>query len=162
MRRDREEAVRLFRLAAEQGEPSAQTNLGGMSVTVVAAAAPAPDVAPVDVEQLDVAQLRLLAEQGDARAQTEFGERYEEGRGGVVQNYEAAVALYRRAAEQGDVRGQGNLGAMYSNGWGVPQDKEVAVMRPPWIRQGTRYQKATASPPNTPAEPVVDTEAKDN
>ena len=111
------------------------------SVTVVAAAAPVPDVVPVDVDLLDVAQLRLLAEQGDARAQTELGGRYEEGRGGLVQDYEAAVALYRRAAEQGDVRGQGNLGAMYSNGWGVPQDNEVAVS---WYLQAVEQGDARA------------------
>ena len=70
------------------------------SVSVVASAArPAPDADPVDVEQLDLAQLRRLAEQGYAGAQTELGERYEEGRG-VVQDYEAALALYRRAADR--------------------------------------------------------------
>ena len=120
------------------------------SVTVVAAAAPAPDVAPVDVEHLDVGRLRLVAEQGDARAQTELGERYEEGRGGVVQNYEAAVALYRQAAEQGDPRGQGNLGAMYASGRGVAQDDEVAAQ---WyrraVKQGGARARRTASAPCT-------------
>ena len=72
------------------------------------------------------ARVSELAEAGDAAAQTELGERYEEGGGGVVRDYEAAVALYRRAAEQGDARGQGKRGAMYSNGWGVPQDQSGA------------------------------------
>ena len=99
----------------------------GTSVTVNAAAPaapapvdlPRPDPAETDVTDLPVGALRELAETGDAEAQTELGERYEEGRDGVVRDYEAAVALYRRAAEQRDARGQGNLGAMYSNGWGV-------------------------------------------
>ena len=121
----------------------------GASVTVSAAAPadpapadpPRPAPAVTDVTYLPVAALRELAEAGDARAQTELGERYEEGRGGVVRDYEAAVALYRRAAEQGDARGQGNLGAMYSNGWGVPQDKEVAVR---WYRRAVEQGNARA------------------
>ena len=108
------------------------------SVTVVAAVAPVPDAVPVDLAQLDVAQLRALTEQGDARAQTELGERYEEGRG-VVQDYEAAVALYRQAAEQGDPRGQGNLGAMYANGWGVEEDDDVGVR---WYRRAAEQGNA--------------------
>ena len=70
---------------------------------IVDAVAP---VADIDVTHLDVAQLRLIAEEGDARAQTELGERYEDGRGGVALDYREAVAWYRRAAAQGDVRGQ--------------------------------------------------------
>ena len=111
------------------------------SVTVAATTAPVPDVALVDVEQLDVSRLRLLAEQDDARAQIELGERYEEGRGGVIRDYEAAVALYRRAAEQGNALGQGNLGAMYANGWGVPQDDEIAVR---WYRRAVQQGSTRA------------------
>ena len=118
----------------------------GASVTVSAAVPadpapadpPRPDPAAVNITDLPIADLRGLAKAGYAAAQTELGERYEEGRGGVVRDYEAAVALYRRAAEQGDARGQGNLGAMYSNGWGVPQDKEVAVR---WYPPGGRARK---------------------
>ena len=91
-----------------------------------------PAAADVDVGELEVARLRLLAGQGNATAQRELGERYEEGRGGVVQDYSEAVAWYRRAADQGDVRGQGNLGAMYGNGTGVPRNDEVALM---WFRR---------------------------
>ena len=39
-----------------------------------------PAVADLNVADLDVARLRELAEQGDARAQTELGERYEDGK----------------------------------------------------------------------------------
>ena len=112
------------------------------SVSVVATTAPpAPNADPVDVEQLDRAALRRLADQGHAGAQTELGERYEAGRGGVVQDYEAAVALYRQAAEQGYGRGQGNLGAMHANGWGVPQDAVVAVR---WYRRAVEQGDARA------------------
>ena len=46
------------------------------------------------IAELDVAQLRLIAEQGDAEAQTELGERYEDGRGGVGQDYGVAVSWF--------------------------------------------------------------------
>ena len=132
------------------GEHYLTTTLAmGTSVTVSAAAPaapapidpPRPDLAETDVTDLSVAALRELVEAGDAKAQTELGERYEEGRDGVVRDYGAAVSLYRRAAEQGDARGQGNLGAMYSNGWGVAQDNEVAVR---WYRRAVEQGNARA------------------
>ncbi len=132
------------------GEHYLTTTLAmGTSVTVTAAAPaapapidpPRPDPAETDVTDLPVAALRELVEAGDAKAQTELGERYEEGRDGVVRDYGAAVSLYRRAAEQGDARGQGDLGAMYSNGWGVAQDKEVAVR---WYRRAVEQGNARA------------------
>ena len=121
----------------------------GTSVTVSAAAPaapapvdlPRPEPAETDVTDLPVGALRELADTGDAEAQTELGERYEEGRDGVVRDYEAAVALYLRAAEQRDARGQGNLGAMYSNGWGVAPDNEVAVR---WYRRAVAQGNARA------------------
>ena len=94
---------------------------------------PDPPIVPdpsVDVTQLDVAQLRPMAEQGDARAQTELGERYEDGRG-VAQDYQTAVSWFRRAAEQGHAPGQAALGYMYSYGRGVARDDAEAVR---WFR----------------------------
>ena len=102
---------------------------------------PRPGPAAIDVTELHVAALRELAETGDARAQTELGERYEEGRGGVVRDYEAALALYRRSADQGNARGQANLGAMYANGTGVSRDDEAAVM---WWRLAVTQGAARA------------------
>ena len=105
--------------------------LGSLAAaTAVPVAGPVIDAVPldapnVDIAQLDIPQLRLQAEQGDARAQTELGERYEDGRG-VKQNHEVAGAWFRRAAEQGHARGQGNLGELYYAGRGVPRDDEVA------------------------------------
>ena len=121
----------------------------GASVTVTAAVAadpmavdpPRPDSEDTDVNNPPVAALRELAEAGDAQAQTELGERYEDGRNGVPRDYEAAVALYRRAAEQGDARGQANLGAMFANGTGVPRDDEAAVM---WWRLAATQGSARA------------------
>ena len=44
--------------------------------------------------------MRELAEAGDAEAQTELGERYEDGCD-VVRDNAVAVSWFRRAAEQG-------------------------------------------------------------
>ena len=70
---------------------------------------------------------RLLAEQGDARAQEYLGYMYRKGLG-VPQDYALAVAWYRKAAEQGDAEAQGLLGYMYEEGQGVPQDYVQAHM----------------------------------
>ena len=71
-------------------------------------------------------ELRPLAEQGDADAQTNLAIMFENGLG-VPQDYTEAVKWYQRAAEQGHAGAQNNLGVMYGNGRGVPQDHAEAV-----------------------------------
>ena len=111
-------------VAVEAVEPAA-----GADATALVDAAPA--VVDVDVGALDIGQLRRFAEGGDATAQAELGERYEEGRG-VERNFGAAVLWYRRSAEQGDARAQGSLGSMYVNATGVPRDDEEGLK---WFRR---------------------------
>ena len=111
----------------------------GTSVTVSAAAAldpaaadpPRADAPEMDVAELNIVVLRELAERGDAEAQTEFGERYEHGRG-VGRDYGVAVSWFRRAAEQEHAPAQTALGYMYSAGRGVGRDDAVAVS---WYRR---------------------------
>ena len=111
----------------------------GASVTVSAAAPagpaladpPRPDPPATDVTEFQIAALRELAETGDVEAQTELGERYEDGRD-VAQDYTVAVSWFRRAAEQGYAPGQAALGFMYSRGRGVVQDEAEAVQ---WSRR---------------------------
>ena len=92
-----------------------------------------------DVAQLDVAQLRQIAGQGDAPAQTELGERYKDGRDGVQQDDGEAVTWFRRAVEQGHAGGQSNLGFMYATGRGVAQDDGEAVT---WFRRAAEQGHA--------------------
>ena len=66
-------------------------------------------------------ELKPLAEQGHAEAQTTLGLMYEYGQG-VPQDYTEAVKWFRKAAEQGDTGAQHSLGFMYFLGRGVPQD----------------------------------------
>jgi hypothetical protein len=71
--------------------------------------------------------LRLLAEEGNADAQSILGAMYRKGRG-VPQDETEAVKWFRKAAEQGNADAQYNLGVMYANGDAVPQDYVQAHM----------------------------------
>jgi TPR repeat protein len=64
---------------------------------------------------------RKAADQGDAYAQNNLGNMYDEGQG-VEQDFKEAVKWYQKAADQGDAMAQFNLGAMYCNGQGVEQN----------------------------------------
>jgi len=100
------------KLLAEQGNATAQTNLGFMYDF-------GEGVPENDAEA--VKWYRLAAEQGDVTAQFNLGVTYDNGRG-VPENDAEAVKWYRLAAEQGYDLAQFNLGAMYDNGEGVPQN----------------------------------------
>ena len=117
----REDAVEANRLAAEQGDAGAQSNLGVMYESGRGV--------PQD-ETEAVRWFRLAAEQGFAQAQSNLGAMYETGRG-VPQDETEAVRWFRLAAEQGHAAAQSNLGAMYETGRGVPQDETEAVR---WYR----------------------------
>ena len=82
------EAVKWFRLAAEQGDAQAQNNLGFMY-------AEGQGVPQDDAEA--VKWYRLAAKQGDARAQFSLGVMYADGRG-VPQDYVQAYMWFDLAA----------------------------------------------------------------
>ena len=113
---------------------------GVPAVEAVTVEAAAPDPPDVDVGDLDMARLRVLAERGDADAQAELGVRYEAGRG-VERDYGEAVTWYRRAAEQGHAPGQSGLGALYGTGRGVSHDDAEAVR---WYRRAAEQGHAVA------------------
>lgn len=73
------------------------------------------------------------AEAGDPEAQTNVGEIFERGHGGVP-NYTAAAVWYRKAAEAGNTRAQYNLGTLYEQGLGVEKDsmKALNLYRQAW------------------------------
>jgi len=76
-------------------------------------------------------ELRPLAEQGDAAAQSELGVMYNNGQG-VPRDDAKAFKWFSKAAEQGDDDGQYNLGVMYNNGQGVQQSYAEAIK---WFRK---------------------------
>ena len=160
------EAAERYRKAAEQGDASAQVNLGNCYYS--------GDGVPQDYAEA-VKWYRKAAEQGYAEAQYNLGVCYDFGTGteqdeaeavkwyrkaaeqeyanaqnnlgncyysglGVQQNYTEAVKWYRKAAAQGNAIGQNNLGNCYKYGEGVRQNYEEAVK---WYRkaaeQGCSY-----------------------
>ncbi|MBO8439336.1 MAG: SEL1-like repeat protein [bacterium] len=147
------QAVRWWRMAAEQGSVDAQLNVGncyynGMGVSQDygqavkwwrMAAGQGNTVAQLNLGNCycnghgvsqDYGQAawwwRNAAEQGCAEAQLKLGIFYYKGRG-VSQDYGQAVKWYRKAAEQGVADAQFNLGLCYYSGLGVPQDYSQAV-----------------------------------
>ena len=66
-------------------------------------------------------EFRLLADQGNAGAQSHLGNMYHEGNG-MPQSYAEAAKWYRLAADNGFALAQYNLGVMYYHGNGVPKD----------------------------------------
>ena len=110
-------ALRLWKPLAEQGNSSAQYNLGLMYDNGQGVA---------QDYKTAVKWYTLAAEQGIADAQTNLGAMYQTGHG-VAQDYKTAVKWYTLAAEQGNAKAQTLLGVMYSFGQGVAQDYKTAV-----------------------------------
>ena len=81
-----------------------------------------------------------LAQQGVARAQSNLGAAFLEGRG-VARDADKAVDWLKRAAEQGDAGGQRNLAHCYYEGWGVPQDLAQAAL---WYEKAATQNDADA------------------
>ena len=77
-----------------------------------------------------VSQLRLLANDGHARAQYDLGLVYEYGRG-VGRDDAEAVKWYRKAATQEIAVAQYRLAVLQENGWGTEENDTEAVK---WYR----------------------------
>lgn len=106
-----------------------QQRLNGLDVMQrqMAQAARRGPAAPAEmVSEVDLQQLKRLAAQGSASAQTKLGQLYESGRRGVPQDYATARRWYEFAAAQGHAWAQSQLGQLYADGRGVPQDFKKA------------------------------------
>jgi TPR repeat protein len=112
------EAVRWFKMAAEQGDPAGEADLGFMYDA--GRGGLAQDYAEA------VRWYKKAAEQGNASGEGNLGFMYGHGRG-VTQSDTEAVRWYKKAAEQGNASGEGNLGFMYEHGRGVAQSDTEAV-----------------------------------
>lgn len=75
--------------------------------------------------------LRVLAERGDPRAQTNLGFLYASGRG-VRRDERVALRWYQRAAQDGYAPAQYNLAHMYADGRGCPRSEREAIR---WYHQ---------------------------
>jgi TPR repeat protein len=118
--KDDREAARLFRLAADQGNARAQSNLGGFY---------RDGRGGLPKDDREAARLyKLAADQGYAVAQASLGFFYENGRGGLPKDDREAARLYKLAADQGYASAQTNLGVLYEYGrGGLPKDDREAA-----------------------------------
>lgn len=120
-----------------------------------------PHIRPASSQELDLSEIRQLAEagepdaqyklgwaldgtervkwfrkaadQGHAFAQNELGNLCSSGQQGVTQDYVEAVRWYRKAAERNLAVAQTSLALAYNLGRGVPQD---------WVESANWYRKA--------------------
>jgi TPR repeat protein len=113
------EVVRMWRLEADQGHATAQSNLGFMYAN-------GQGVKQDHGEA--VRWYRKSADQGIAEAQANLGFMYANGQG-LKQDHGEAVRWYRKSADQGNAGAQKYLGDMYASGQGVKQDHGEAVRR---------------------------------
>ena len=133
--------IEQLRQAAEQGDASAQRELGARYSH--------GEGVPQDYQEA-VKWYRKAAEQGDIWAQFCLGDMYSEGQG-VPRDHNEAGKWYRqavkqahKAAERGDASSQFQLGAIYQLGRGVPKHDGEAVK---WFRKaaGRGRQQGPAS-----------------
>ncbi len=128
----KKEAVKWYRLAAEQGLSDAQFNLGvcyknGIEVEK-------------DVKEA-IKWYRLAAEQGVSKAQFNLGVHFDKGEG-VPKDSKTAVDWYQKAAEQGLPEAQFQLGVCFEEGDGVEKNPTEAV----------RLYRLAADQNNAPAQ----------
>ena len=113
-------AAQLYRAAADEGYPLAQTNLGVMFEGGQGGLARSDR----EAERL----YRLAADQGFAAGQASLGTFYVMGRGGLRRDDREAARLFRLAADAGNAQAQNNLGKLYADGrGGLPRDMTEAA-----------------------------------
>lgn len=112
------EAVRWYRLAADQNHAPAQTALGVLHSF--------GNGVPQSYEKA-VTWFRSAASLEDPEANYRLGWSYEKGHG-VPQDYAEAIRFYTLAAELGYAEARFRLGSMHFEGLGTPQDYLYAHM----------------------------------
>ena len=123
---DDREAAHRYKLAADQGEASAQYSLGVFYSTGRGGLAK---------DDREAARLyKLAADQGEAAAQNNLGFFYWAGRGGLAKDDREAARLYKLAADQGHALAQTISG--YS----------TAPAMAAWRRTTARPRASTSSP----------------
>ena len=115
--KNRKEKFEEFKKAAEQGDATAQCNLGACYAR--------GDGVEKELKEA-VKWFKEAAEQGNAKAQYNLGVCYDKG-DGVEKDLKEAVKWFKEAAEQGNAKAQFNLAACYARGDGVEKDLKEAV-----------------------------------
>ena len=111
----------------ERGHGSMQTVLASSPTSK--SEAPALDNTPaLAIETASFAQLRQMAEEGDAAAENALGLRYFQGdeKNHIARDEQQAFRWFRSAADHGSLAAQAKLGALYWGGRGVTKDVSQA------------------------------------
>ncbi len=119
VKKNKQMAGEYLKLAANQGHPIAQYELGNLY-----------DRVKKDKKRA-LLWYREAAARGNAPAQYNLGVSYANG-DGVEQDFGAALQWYEKAAVQGYVPAQYNMGVAYEMGEGAPKDSKTAVT---WFRR---------------------------
>ncbi|MCL2829092.1 MAG: TIR domain-containing protein [Oscillospiraceae bacterium] len=146
------EAVKWYKLAAEQGHAGAQCNLGysfGSGEGI-----------KKDLKEA-VKWYDLSAKQGHARAQNNLAVTYENGEG-VTQDFNEALRLFKLSAEQGFWLASSNLGLLYFNGNGVEQNFAEAkkYYEKALVDADSPYDPATEADKENIKEKIVEVNSK--
>jgi uncharacterized protein len=113
-----DEAIRLYRQAADAGNAAALNNLGLMYRDGIGV--------PQDPTEA-VRLFRKAVDAGNTLAMNNLGFMYRDGRG-IAKDEAEALRLYRKAVDAGSPHGMFNLAIMYQDGRGVAKD-EVEALR---------------------------------
>jgi TPR repeat protein len=121
-RKEYVEAMRWYRVAADQGSVDAQVAIGDLYGLKQVGR---PDYATA------LLWYRKAAERGNSAAQDNVGFFYMNGMG-VQQDFAEAMRWLRKAADQGNEVAEFNIGLLYLNGLGVAVDRGEAIR---WFRK---------------------------
>lgn len=127
--KNRVEARKWWRKAAEQGYAFAQVELGWDADL-------SKRYGGLEDYKEAAKWLLMAAMQGDENGQADIGRMYEEGRG-VKQDCFEAVKWYRKAASHGNHQGYIGLGRLYHKGCGVEKDSGEAAK---WYQKGAENE----------------------
>ena len=140
----KDEAIRWYRKAAEQGHAKALKKLElVLNEEENKQVSNDKNSGNSQYDNIEISELKELLEQarqGDASAQYNLGNAYYSGEG-VQQDYKESVKWWRKAAEQGYEFAQYNLGKAYYKGKGVQQDYKESVK---WYRKAAEQGYASA------------------
>jgi len=119
-----QEGLRFHELAAKNGDPFAQFNLGALYD-------PDTDDGGTIVKKRDLETAMYwyekAAQNGNPEAQFNYGVTFLSGQGKYKQDYAKAATWIRKSAEQGLIAAEVKLGLMYIYGAGVPKDISMAI-----------------------------------
>ena len=110
-------AVKELNSLGDAGDMSAQIMLGALYSKGGAVARD---------DKMAAAWFEKAANQGNAEAQYQLGNLYENSQ--LPKNFEAAASWYHKAAQQGSAKAQARLGVFYSHGLGVTKNPNEAIL----------------------------------